>query len=72
MDYLPNYTLLSGYHASLNQNRYEKAKNDNSVDVDVKHAFKSTQYEVDIVPLSMALKPILESDGMISILKSDV
>ena len=72
MDYLPNYTLLSGYHASLNQNHYEKAANNNSVDVDVKHAFKSTQYEVDIVPLSMALKPIVESDGMISILKIDV
>mmetsp|Transcript_2648 Transcript_2648/g.3735 ORF Transcript_2648/g.3735 Transcript_2648/m.3735 type:complete len:265 (-) Transcript_2648:429-1223(-) len=72
MDYLPNYTLLSGHRASLNQNHYKKAAHDNSVDVNVDHAFKSTQYEVDIVTLSMALKPILESDGIISILKIDV
>jgi FkbM family methyltransferase len=72
MDYLPNYTLLSGYHASHNQTNYEQAAKNNSVDVNVDHAFKSTQYDVDIVTLSTALKPILESDDMIAILKIDV
>jgi FkbM family methyltransferase len=72
MDYLPNYTLLSGYRAKSNQSRYEEAAKSNSANVDVGRAFSSTEYDVDIVPLSTALKPILESDDMISILKVDV
>ena len=72
MDYLPNYTLLSGHLASKNLELYSEAARKNDAEIDVHHAFESKSYEVQVVPLSIALNPIVEKGETISILKVDV
>ena len=72
MDYLPNYSLLSGVGASANANLYEEVARNNNVQADVKAAFESVSYEVDVVALAYALKDIVDSNEVISIIKIDV
>ena len=70
LEYLPNYTLLSGSKASSYMESYKKADRTNA-DADIDTAFIAQRFEVSALPLSEICRPLVESGRRISLLKID-
>jgi len=75
LDYLPNYTLLSGARASEGLDTYAKAAIANGGHIpfaQVAQAFEKQIFKSPVVTLADALKPIIDKGDRICVLKVDV